>query len=219
MRYTHIFFDLDGTLLNTAPGIKHSYQYALRRLGLPVLAEDELDFVIGPPLFWVFHEALGCDEATAQRGVDLYREFYRPTGMWECAPYEGIPELLHALHAAGIRLGIVTGKTQEFATKLAEHFGLAELFDVIIGTTFTDRTADKKQMLEKAFALCGLDETTKAGALMVGDRCFDIDGANDAGIDSMGVLYGFGSREELTASGATHLVQSAAEAQTLLLNG
>ena len=77
----------------------------------------------------------------------------------------------------------------------------------------------KEQMLEKAFALCGLDETTKTGALMVGDRCFDIDGANDAGIDSMGVLYGFGSREELTASGATHLVQSAAEAQALLLNG
>ncbi len=217
MRYTHIFFDLDGTLLNTAPGIKHSYQYALKELGLPVLAEEELDFVIGPPLYWVFHDALHCDNATAERGVELYREYYRPTGIWECAPYPGIPELLQALHTAGIRLGIVTGKPEEFARKLMVHFELDHLFDVIVGTTFADKTADKQQMLERAFSLAGLDHADRSGILMVGDRCFDIEGAVAAGVDGMGVLYGFGSREELTSSGAASLVASAAEAQQLLL--
>lgn len=217
MRYTHIFFDLDGTLLNTAPGIKHSFQYALRALEKPVLPEEELDFIIGPPLFWSFHDKLGYDEATAERGVALYREYYRPTGIWECIPYEGIPELLTALHDAGVHLGVVTGKPEEFAEKLIRHFHLEHLFDFVVGISFADKSADKKALLERAFALAELSGDARRSALMVGDRCFDIDGANDTGIDSMGVLYGFGSREELAASGATHLVSSAAEAQTLLL--
>ena len=217
MAVTTVFFDLDGTLLNTAPGIKHSFQYALRALEKPVLPEEELDFVIGPPLFWSFHEKLGYDAATAERGVALYREYYRPTGMWECAPYEGIPALLHALHDAGVHLGVVTGKPEEFAQKLIRHFNLDHLFDFVVGISFTDKDADKKALLERAFTLAGLDDDARRGALMVGDRCFDIDGANDTGIDSLGVLYGFGSREELEGHGATLLAASASEIGTLLL--
>ena len=217
MRYTHVFFDLDGTLLNTAPGIKHSFQYALRALEVPVLAEDELDFVIGPPLFWSFHDKLGYDEAIAERGVALYREYYRPTGMWECIPYEGIPALLQALHTAGVRLGVVTGKPEEFAVKLIRHFSLEHLFDFVVGTSFSDKHAEKKELLERAFTLAGLSGEARRGALMVGDRCFDIDGAKDVGIDSLGVLYGFGSREELEGHGATYVADSADAIRTLLL--
>ena len=218
MRYTHVFFDLDGTLLNTAPGIKHSFQYALRALEKPVLPEEELDFVIGPPLFWSFHDKLGYDEATAERGVALYREYYRPTGMWECAPYEGIPALLQALHDAGVHLGVVTGKPEEFAKQLVQHFSLDHLFDFVVGISFADKSADKKVLLERAFALAGLSGDACRGALMVGDRCFDIDGANDVGIDSLGVLYGFGSREELEGHGATLLAASAKEIHAQLLD-
>ncbi len=218
MRYTHVFFDLDGTLLNTAPGIKHSFQYALKQLGKPVPAESELDFIIGPPLFWSFHDRLGYDEATAERGVALYREYYRPTGMWECAPYEGIPALLHALHDAGVHLGVVTGKPEEFAAKLVRHFELEPLFDFVVGISFTDKHADKKELLERAFALAGISGGGRDGVLMVGDRCFDIDGANDVGIDSLGVTYGFGSREELEGHGATLLAHSAAAILPLVLD-
>lgn len=217
MRYTHVFFDLDGTLLNTAPGIKHSFQYALKQLGVPVLAEDELDFIIGPPLYWSFHDRLGYDEATAEQGVALYREYYRPTGMWECAPYEGVPQLLHALHDAGVHLGVVTGKPEEFAVRLVRHFELEPLFDFVVGISFADKHADKKELLERAFALAGITDGNRTGVLMVGDRCFDIDGANDVGIDSLGVTYGFGSREELESHGATLLADSAAAILPLVL--
>ena len=217
MRYTHVFFDLDGTLLNTAPGIKHSFQYALRALEKPVLPEEELDFVIGPPLFWSFHEKLGYDAATAERGVALYREYYRPTGMWECAPYEGIPELLQSLHDAGVHLGVVTGKPEEFAEKLIRHFSLDPLFDFVVGISFTDKDADKKALLERAFALAGLDGDARRGALMVGDRCFDVEGAAAFGMDCMGVTYGYGSREELLQAGAAYLADSAGDVARQIL--
>ncbi len=217
MRYTHVFFDLDGTLLDTGPGVKHAFQYALAKMGLPVLPEAELDFALGPPLYWSFHEKLGLGEEDAVRATALYREYYSDKGLWECAPFEGIDALLRALQAAGVRLGVVTGKPEKYARPLMEHFGWAGLFDCIVGTEPSDKNASKKALLERAFADCGIGGD-RAGVLMVGDRCFDIDGAHDTGIDSMGVLFGFGSRDELEGCRATHLAADAAEMRALLLD-
>ncbi len=217
MRYTHVFFDLDGTLMDTGPGVKHSFQHALRQMELPVPPESELDFVLGPPLYWSFHEKMGLGEEDAVKATALYREYYSDKGLWECCPFNGMVQLLGDLHAAGVRLGVVTGKPEEFALPLLEHFGLLELFDFVVGTARTDRDASKKALLERAFAAAGITEANKAGVLMVGDRCFDLDGAAQVGIDSMGVLFGFGGKEELEEHAATHLVADADEMRAVLL--
>lgn len=216
MRYTHVFLDMDGTLLDTGDGVKRSFQYALQKLGRPVLPAAQLDFVLGPPLYWSFHDRLGLPEEEAQRGVDAYREYYQKTGIWQCRVYDGMTQLLLALRAEGVRLGVVTGKPEEFAGRLVEYFGLRSLFDFVVGTAKDDRSEGKKHLLERAFASAGLTQPQRRGVLMVGDRCYDIDGARQTGIDSMGVLYGFGTRQELTEHGATLLAASADEARTLL---
>lgn len=216
MRYTHIFFDLDGTLFDSGPGVKNAYQYALRGIGKPVPPHSELDFVLGPPLYWSFREKTGLTEEETQRAVALYRQYYKTDGMWQCSVYEGMEQLLRTLHGAGVHLGVVTGKPQQPADAMLRHFGLLPLLDFVVGSGFDETAPGKKGLLQRAFALAGLPSQAPAGALMVGDRCFDIDGARETGIDSMGVLFGYGTREELCAHGATLLAATPAEALALL---
>ncbi len=216
MRYTHVFFDMDGTLLDTGVGVKSAFQYALRALGVPAPPAEQLDYVLGPPLYWSFHEKIGLPEAQAVQAVAAYREYYERTGLWQCHVFAGVPALLQSLHGDGVHLGVVTGKPEEFACTLLEYFGLRGLFDFVVGTARDDRSAEKKHLLQRAFAAAGLAEGQRGGVLMVGDRCYDIDGARQTGIDSMGVLYGYGARQELADHGATLLVATADEARALL---
>lgn len=257
MRYTHVFFDLDGTLADTGPGVKNAFCHALEAIGQPVLPPQQLDFVLGPPLYWSFHEKLGLPHELALRGVEAYRAHYTATGIWQCEVFAGMPALLLALRAAGVRLGVVTGKPEHFAKKLLEYFGLPSCFDVVVGTDPAEHDASKAHLLCRAFALAGLpvpqlaadgdtaaqtggtaatghggglpDPTGKtppaaaktacapARAVMVGDRCYDIDGAKAVGIDSIGVLFGYGTREELCTHGATQLAATPDELRALLL--
>lgn len=215
-RYTHVFFDLDGTLLDTGAGVKHAFQHALRSLGLAVPEESALDYVLGPPLFWSFHEKVGLPQPQAEQAVGLFRSYYETTGLWECRVFEGIAPLLKTLAENGVCLAVVTGKPEAYAEKLLQHFGLRELFCAVCGTAPADRDASKQLLLERAFTACGVPQDKHAQVLMVGDRCFDIDGARQTGTHSAGVLYGFGSRQELEAHAPTYLVENAAQLLPLI---
>ena len=213
--YEDIFFDLDGTLTDSGPGIMNAVEYALSRFGLPSPGREALRAVIGPPLMDSFQNLFGFSEADAGRALRWYREYYTDRGIFENAVYPGIPELLRRLLDRGRRLSMATGKPEAFALRIAEHFGLAPCFTVIAGATMDGRRSAKEDIIRGAMDRLGCRDAGRV--LMVGDRKHDVCGAQRCGIDCLGVLYGYGSREELTAAGARYLAESPAQAGDLIL--
>lgn len=195
-----IFFDLDGTLTDPKPGITRSLQYALEKLGRPVPAQDELTWCIGPPLRTSLVTLLG-GEAEADRGVALYRERFGDVGLFENSLYPGIEATLAALKPRA-RLFVATSKAHVYADRIIDHFGLRPYFDHVFGAELDGTRAHKGDLLAWALERTGTDP---ARAAMIGDRSHDIVGAKANGIDGIGVLYGYGSREELLEAGAMHL--------------
>ena len=194
-----IFFDLDGTLTDPKPGITGSIQYALEKLGRPVPTRDELAWCIGPPLRGSFVILAG--EELADRALALYRERFGDVGLFENSLYPEIAATLAALkpHA---RLFVATSKPHVFAERIIDHFGLRPYFDHVFGSELDGTRVHKGDLL--AFAL-ERTATDPSRARMIGDRSHDIVGARQNGIAGIGVLYGYGSREELTEAGAVHL--------------
>jgi phosphoglycolate phosphatase len=197
-----IFFDLDGTLTDPKPGITRSIQYALQKLGLPAIpTEDELTWCIGPPLRASFVRLLGAEDH-ADRAVSLYRERFSDVGLYENAVYDGIAEVLTTLGQSGQRLFVATSKPHVFATRIVEHFGLRHHFEHVFGSELDGTRVDKSHLLEYALKTAAVDPSR---TLMIGDRSHDMVGAKNNGMQGIGVLYGYGSREELLGAGARQL--------------
>ncbi|MGN0493884.1 MAG: HAD family hydrolase [Acutalibacteraceae bacterium] len=203
--YKYILFDLDGTITDSALGITNSVKYALQKLGAPIPPYETLCKFIGPPLLEGFRDICGFDTEKAQAAVKLYREYYETTGLYENAVYDGIPEFLRALKENGKTVILATSKPEKFARLILKHFDLTQYFDLTAGATI-DETRNKKDAVI-AYALSMSDIKDKTLAVMVGDRHHDIFGAKKNGISSVGVLYGFGDREELTAAGADYIAE------------
>ncbi|MGY3443846.1 HAD family hydrolase [Bradyrhizobium sp. USDA 4473] len=199
-----IFFDLDGTLTDPKPGITGSIQYALEKLGRPVPSQDELTWCIGPPLRASFVMLLGGEEL-ADRAVELYRERFGDVGLFENAVYPDIAEVLAELRGRPGRMFVATSKPHVFATRIVAHFGLNLYFDHVFGSEFDGTRVNKVDLLAYALKQTGADP---AKAVMIGDRSHDVIGANRNGIRAVGVTYGYGTAEELTAAGASHLCAS-----------
>jgi len=195
-----IFFDLDGTLTDPKPGITRSLQYALEKLGRPVPHEDELTWCIGPPLRSSLVRLLG-GEADADRGVALYRERFGEVGLYENAVYPEIEATLAALQSRA-RLFVATSKAHVYADRIIDHFGLRRYFGHVFGAELDGTRAHKGDLLAFAIERTGADPSR---SVMIGDRSHDIVGAKTNGIDGIGVLYGYGSREELLEAGAVQL--------------
>lgn len=215
MRWQYLFFDLDGTLTDPMLGITRSVQYALRHFGIEVTDLSTLCPFIGPPLKDSFREFYGMDDARAEEAIALTREYFAPKGIFENELYAGIPQLLEALRQGGARIAMATSKPAPFARRIAEHFAIDRYFDLIEGSTLDGTRTTKSEVLR--LAIEGLGVTDPAQAVMVGDRRFDIEGAAATGIESIGVLYGYGSREELEQARATHIVADVGELGRLLL--
>ncbi|MCD7786900.1 MAG: HAD hydrolase-like protein [Oscillospiraceae bacterium] len=213
--YTELFFDLDGTLTDSGPGIMNSARYALERLGVHDSGEDELRRFVGPPLYDSFRRFYGFDEATAHEGVRLYREYYAVQGIFENTLYPGIFALLDALRAAGKRLTIATSKPEHFALRVAEHFALTDYFTLVAGALSDETRCRKADVVRYALQARGL--TDSAAVLMTGDRAYDVRGAAECGMRCIGVLYGYGTRAELEEAGAWRVAESVAALQALLL--
>ncbi len=202
-----LVFDLDGTLTDPKPGITGSVQYALAKLGRPVPSQDELEWVIGPPLKGAFARLLGPG-GDVDEGVRLYRERYSVTGLFENEVISGIPELLDNLLADNRILYVATSKPRVFAQRILDHFELSRRFAAIHGSELDGTRADKKDLLRFVVDTEGLDP---ASAIMIGDREHDVFGARSVGIGTIGVRWGYGSDAELTAAGVAALVDYPAE--------
>jgi phosphoglycolate phosphatase len=197
-----IFFDLDGTLTDPKPGITRSIRYALQKLDHPAIpSEDELTWCIGPPLRASFVRLLGA-ETSADHAVSLYRERFSDVGLFENAIYDGIDDVLTALGNSGHRLFVATSKPHVFADRIIDHFGLRHHFERVFGSELDGTRVDKGDLLEYALNEAAVDPSR---TLMIGDRSHDMVGARNNGMGAIGVLYGYGSKDELIGAGASHV--------------
>lgn len=204
-QYAWIFFDLDGTLTDPGEGITNSVAYALKKEGIEPPPREELYTFIGPPLVDSFMKLYGFSRERALRAVEEYREYFRDRGIFENRVYDGIPRLLEELCAKGKRLVLATSKPELFAKRILAHFDLERYFTFAAGALMDETRTKKADVIAYALASCGI--TDPSSVLMVGDRLHDVEGAKACGMDSLGVLYGYGSREELTEAGATYLAE------------
>ncbi len=211
---THIFFDLDGTLTDSKPGIINGYMYSLQSLGITADPEA-LNAFIGPPIRDCFRNAYGFDEETVTRAVESYRDYYRKIGYKENRPYKGIPEMLRQLQAAGKTLILATAKPDYFADKILRLFNLSDYFSFVGAAEMNGKRNSKTDILRYAHAHVGAPD--KAACIMVGDRSHDVEGAHAVGMACAGVLYGYGGRKELEAAGADFLIPTVRELGAFLL--
>lgn len=214
--YTHIFFDLDGTLTDSALGITNAVMYALNQFGIQVEDRKSLYKFIGPPLIDSFRDFYGFSGTQLDQSLVYYRKYFAETGIFENQVYPGVPELLQRLRAAGKHLLIATTKPDQFALRILEHFDLLQYFDFVSGASMDESRNKKWQVIRQALDHCG---AAPGETLMVGDRKHDVEGARHCGLDCLGVLYGFGSAEELITAGATALAGSPAAVGDYILPG
>ena len=214
MKPNCIFFDLDGTLTDSGPGILASVAYALRKLGVEPPEPEKLRPFIGPPLLWSFAHFYGFDEEKSREGVRLYREYFTAGGMFENSVYPGIPEALERLRDAGFRLAVATSKPEQFSRQIIAHFGLDGYFEAICGASMDETRTDKADVIRYAMDTLGVAPEV---SLMVGDREHDVLGAKAVGVPCLGALWGYGSREELTNAGADALAETPEELSELIL--
>lgn len=196
----YILFDLDGTLTDPKEGITKSFQYALEAYGIHEENLDALVKYIGPPLKDSFMEGYGFDETKAIAAVKKYRERFEVTGLYENIVYDGICGVLDQLVENGYQLIVATSKPEKFAKIIISHFGLEKYFIDVCGSNL-DLSRDKKEDVI-AYILEKHRITEREGVVMVGDRKYDVIGAKKFQIPCVGVLYGFGSEEELLEAGA-----------------
>jgi len=208
-----IFFDLDGTLTDPKDGITRSIQYALESLGAPPPDTEDLLWCIGPPLRASLARLLDGDDEAAGQALARYRERFTEIGLYENTVYDGIPELLDALTASGRRLFVATSKPHVYAERIVRYFGLDGFFDTVFGSELDGTRAEKTALLRYALAQSGV---AAPEAVMIGDREHDLIGARANGMPGIGVLYGYGSRDELLAAGARGLVSAPSEIPSAL---
>lgn len=201
-----ILFDLDGTLTDSAEGVINCFLPALKYFNLPIPDRADMSFVVGPPLRDSFLR-LGVKEEDVEKAVEIYRDRYVPTGMFENAPYPGIAAMLGVLREAGHELYVATSKPEGMATEILEKFRLAGFFHKIYGASM-DGTRDTKDGVI-AYLLAELGP--RENIIMVGDTHFDVEGAAVHGIKTIGVAWGYGKNEDMVAAGAIEIVDSPAQ--------
>lgn len=211
----YLLFDLDGTLTDPMVGITSSVQYALEKFGIPVRYLKELIPFIGPPLAESFQKFYGFSKEDAEKAIQYYREYYAPKGIFENEVYEGIPEMLAHLTEAGFTLLVATSKPTVFARKVLKHFGMEDYFSFVGGSELDGSRTKKAEVISYILKTCGIEAKE---AIMIGDRRHDIEGGKACGLESVGVLYGYGTEQELTEAGADHIIRTVAELEDYLRN-
>lgn len=214
MRYEYILFDLDGTLTDPAMGITNSVMHALAKYGIEVKNRKELYKFIGPPLADSFVEYYGFSKEEAKRAVEYYREYYIDKGIFENLLYDGAADLLCKLKDSGASVVLATSKPQVFAKRILEHFDIAKHFVFVAGSNLDGSRVVKAEVIRYALESCRVTDMTKV--VMIGDRKHDIMGAAELGVDSIGVLYGYGNRRELQSAGAKHIVGTIGDIEHIL---
>ncbi len=213
MKKDYLLFDLDGTLTDPKEGITKSVRHALHAFGIEVENLDDLCCFIGPPLKDSFMEYYGFTESDAQKAVEIFREYFSSQGIFENKVYEGTRESLKALVRSGKKLYVASSKPEVFVRMILEHFELDSYFEFMGGADFEEIRVKKADVIRYVLDTCEIRDISKT--VMIGDRKHDILGAKEFGMESVGALYGYGSREELTKAGADFLVESIFDLQNL----
>ena len=213
--YDVVLFDLDGTLTDPGLGITKSVEYALNHYGITVKDRRELEHFIGPPLIDSFMGSYGFSKEQATEAVEVYREYFSVTGLFENEVYPHIPELLNALKKAGKILLVASSKPEVFVLRILEHFDLLRFFDGVGGAAMDESRTNKADVVEYILGKAGV--TDRSRCILVGDRKFDVNGAHEAGMDALAVTYGYGSPEELTAAQPEHIAHTPKEIERILL--
>lgn len=217
-----VLFDLDGTLFDSSEGIRESYRKGLAHFGITVEDDRELFKVMGPSLYISYHEFFGLEGEQVNEAVRIYREHYNREGIYKVQIYDGIRDLLEALKQNNFTICVATSKPQIMAEKILDFSGIAPYFDVICGANLDGSRSDKVELINEVLARVNITypethSVEKHNVFMIGDRFYDIKGAISAGVRSIGVTYGFGSREELLEAGAEFIVDTAGEIAEILL--
>ena len=212
-KYDTIAFDLDGTLTNPERGLLSAFIYCFKKLGVPYESKESLKRYIGPPLYDEWMKDFGWTFDEASCAVEVFREYYNIYGWWDNEVYSGIEELLSKLKSRGKKLVVATSKPEVTAKKVLRLFGLDKYFDYIAGASMNGSEDLKWQILTRALREVGAEKST---SILVGDRKYDAEGAKICGIDSLGVLWGHGSKEELVSAGFEYVLETPKEVSELL---
>lgn len=212
----YVFFDLDGTVTESAPGIINSVVYAIKKLGVRMPSEEELLKFVGPPLSDSFVKYCGVDPSKTKEAINIFREYFAERGIFENNVYPGIPELTAKFKSLGIKQILATSKPQLFAERILTHFNLIANFDAVYGNSMDEKYTDKALLLRDIIAKEGIKGDDLKNCVMVGDRSSDISGAHKAGIRAIGVLYGYGDRPELEGAGADLIVETVRDLEKVL---
>ena len=206
MSYRYVLFDLDGTLTDSGPGIMNGFDYTIEKMGGTEEDRKDLRRFIGPPLEESFGKILGYSPENVEKAIKIYREYYfEKGGITENSVYPGIPDLLKSLKDLGLHLIVATSKAQRGADFVMDHYGLSGYFDLVSSANYTDKKT-KTDVIR--YAMEKSDIKDPKSAVMIGDRHYDITSAKEFGLDSIGVLYGYGSREEFESAGATYIAET-----------
>ncbi len=211
----YYFFDLDGTLTESGEGILNSAKYALGVMGYPIPPEETLRKFIGPPLKDVFMSQYKMDEKTANEAVVAYRRYFTEKGIFENRLYDGIKELLEKMSQAGKKIILCTSKPEKYSLQILERFGIKDCFHFIAGAVMDGVRSRKPEIIGHIFDTLRLP---KEECVMIGDTEYDVLGAKEFSITSVGVLYGYGTRESLEKAGADYLVENTHELSKLIFD-
>lgn len=214
-RYTCILFDLDGTILDSAPGIMASLAFTFKKLGIPVPSPDDMLAYIGPPILDSFTGLAGMTVKESQAALEIYRGKYLDEGAYEVDVFPGLGEVLRAVHESGIPLSLATSKPETPATLMLEHANLARYFDVITGASDDEVRSAKADVVEEALRRLTARGADVSRPVLVGDRHYDVNGAAVHGVPTILVEWGYGSPAE--HEGAIAVAKTPAELQELLL--
>lgn len=213
-KYKYIAFDLDGTLTDPQAGLTSGFAYALTKMGLPFEDKKSLCRFIGPPLKAELAKVYNLDEADAEECVRLFREYFSVYGWWDNRLYDGIPEMLEELKLDGKIIMLATSKPEVYAKKILRLFNIEKYFDFVGAATLDHTRVEKTAILEYALSSVGAE---KEYSILVGDRKFDAEGARGAAIDSIGVLWGYGTKLEIESSSFTYTVKSVSDIVKILI--
>lgn len=212
--YNTVLFDLDGTLTDPGLGITNSVMYALDKFNIKVEDRTSLYKFIGPPLRESYAKYYHLSDEEITRAVAYYREYFSDKGIYENELYDGITEVLKQIKSSGRQVILATSKPEEFAVEILRYFQIDQYFDFVAAATMDGTRNNKADIIAYALELGKIADLQST--VMIGDREYDINGAKAAGLDSIGVLYGYGSREELQSAGATHIAEHVGDIMRLI---
>lgn len=214
-QFTHILFDLDGTLTDPRLGIGNSLKYALRQMQIDGYSDEILERFVGPPLQDSFKNLFGMNERNTNLAVEHFRTYFGEKGLFENEPYQGISELLEELYLCGKRVYVVTSKLEKYAKMIVQHFEFDRYLDDLQGAEATGKHSGKSQLIGQLMARNRIPAS--ASVVMVGDTHYDLIGARENAISGIAVGYGFGTAETLSNCNPDYLVNSVDELAELLM--